>query len=130
MPWQDVMISGHVLASEKEKISKSKGNSKLDPNTMIETYSSDVIRYWAASGKLGNNIIYTEETLLRGRKLVNKLWNVASFMLMHLEDYKDKDYNNYQYMDKWILGKYQDMYNQFEKYMDNYEFGLGINVLI
>ena len=128
-PWDSVMISGFVMADKGEKISKSKGNSKADPITLIKEYSADVIRYWAGSGRLGTDITFSEETLLRGRKLINKLWNVSKFIEMHLNDYEDKEINNYEYMDKWILGKYQEMEKGFLKYLDEYEVGLALNHL-
>ena len=128
-PWDNVMISGFVMASKGEKISKSKGNSKVEPLDLIKQYSADVIRYWAGSGRLGTDMVFSEETLLRGRKLVNKLWNVSKFIEMHLSDYEDKEFNNYEYIDKWILGKYQEMESGFLKYLDEYEVGLALNHL-
>lgn len=128
-PWNNVMISGFAKASDGNKISKSKGNSKIEPIDVIKEYSADVVRYWAGSGRLGTDINYSEETLLRGRKLVNKLWNVAKFIEMHLSDYEDKEFNTYEYIDKWILGKYQDMESGFIKYLDEYEVGLALNHL-
>ena len=79
-PWNNVMISGFVMANKGEKISKSKGNSKVEPLDLIKNYSADVIRYWAGSGRLGTDIVFSEETLGRGRKLVNKIWNVSKFI--------------------------------------------------
>ena len=128
-PWDNVMISGFVMANKGEKISKSKGNSKVEPIDLIAQYSADVIRYWAGSGRLGTDIVFSEETLLRGRKLVNKLWNVAKFIEMHLSDYEDREFKNYEYIDKWILGKFGEMESGFIKYLDEYEVGLALNTL-
>ena len=128
-PWDNVMISGFVMASKGEKISKSKGNSKVEPLDLINQYSADVIRYWAGSGRLGTDIVFSDETLLRGRKLVNKIWNVSKFIEMHLTDYEDKEFNDYEYIDKWILGKFQEMEDGFVKYLDEYEVGLALNHL-
>ncbi len=128
-PWDNVMISGFVMASKGEKISKSKGNSKVEPIDLIKQYSADVIRYWAGTGRLGTDIVYSEETLLRGKKLVNKIWNVAKFIEMHLQDYEDKEITNYEYIDRWILGRFQEMEKQFVGYLDEYEVGLALNVL-
>ncbi len=128
-PWDNVMISGFVMANKGEKISKSKGNSKVEPIKLIDEYSADVIRYWAGSGRLGTDIVFSEETLLRGRKLINKLWNVSKFIEMHLSDYKDKKFNNFEYFDKWILQSFQKMEKNFLKYLDDYEVGLALNIL-
>ena len=128
-PWDNVMISGFVMADKGEKISKSKGNSKVEPMDLIENYSADVIRYWAGSGRLGTDIIFSEETLQRGRKLINKIWNVSKFIEMHLADYKDKEFNEFEYIDKWIIGKFEEMEKGYLKYLENYEMGLALNHL-
>ena len=128
-PWNNVMVSGFVMASKGEKISKRKSNSKMDPFELLETYGADVVRYWAASGKLGTDIIFNEETFLRGKKIINKIWNVAKFIEMHLTDFKEKDFNDFEYIDKWIIAKYQEMEKKFLKYLDDYEIGLSLNTL-
>ncbi len=128
-PWDNIMISGFVMAGKGEKISKSKGNSKVEPLALIEKHSADVIRYWTGSGRLGTDIIYSEETLLRGKKLINKIWNVSKFIEMHLQDYIDKDFNDFEYIDKWILNKFQNMENSLLKYLEDYEVGLALNTL-
>ena len=128
-PWDNVMISGFVMASKGEKISKSKGNSKIEPIDAIKQYSADVVRYWAGTGRLGTDIVYSDETLQRGKKLINKIWNVSKFIEMHLQDYKDKKLDNYEYIDRWILGKYNSMEKSFLKYLDDYEVGLALNTL-
>jgi valyl-tRNA synthetase len=128
-PWENVMVSGFVMADKGEKISKSKGNNKFEPLDLINEYSADVIRYWAASGRLGTDIIFSDETLLRGKKFINKLYNMASFVSMHLEDYEDKEFDNFEYFDKWVIGKYMDTESSFLKYLKEYEIGLALNVL-
>ena len=128
-PWDNVMVSGFVMANKGEKISKSKGNSKVEPLDLIKQYSADVVRYWAASGRLGTDITFSEETLLRGKKLVNKIWNVSKFIQMHLEDYQDKEFSDFEYVDKWILGNFIKMEKEYLKYLDNYEIGLALNIL-
>ena len=128
-PWNNVMISGFVMANKGEKISKSKGNSKAEPIDLINEYSADVIRYWAGSGRLGTDITFSEETLLRGKKLINKIFNVSKFIEMHLVDFQDKEFTNYEYIDKWILARFQDMEKGFLKYLDEFEVGLALNHL-
>ena len=129
MPWENVMISGFVMADKGEKISKSKGNAKVEPFQLIEQYSADVIRYWAGSGRLGTDIVFATETFDRGRKLVNKIWNVAKFIEIHLADYVDKEFTDYEYIDKWVLQSYMIMEKQFIEYLEDYEIGLALNTL-
>ena len=128
-PWDSVMISGFVMANKGEKISKSKGNSKHEPMDLINQYSADVLRYWAGTGRLGTDIVFSEETLLRGKKLINKIWNVSKFIEMHLTDYQDREFNDYEYLDKWVLGRFQNMEKTFINYLEEYEVGLALNAL-
>ena len=126
------------MASKGEKISKSKGNSKVEPRELVKTHSADSIRYWAGTGRLGNDIIFSEETLARGQKLINKLWNVSKFIEMHIHDYNEnkekfkeevKEYNDLEYIDKWILAKYEEMEKEYLKYLEEYEIGIALNHL-
>ena len=128
-PWDNVMISGFVMANKGEKISKSKGNSKFEPIDLIHEYSADVVRYWAGSGRLGTDIIFSDETFLRGKKLINKIWNVAKFIEMHLSDFKDKEFTDYEYMDKWAFGSFKEMEENFIHYLEEFEVGLALNTL-
>ncbi len=128
-PWDNVMISGFVMANKGEKISKSKGNSKFEPIDLINDYSADVVRYWAGSGRLGTDIVFSEETLLRGKKLINKIFNASKLIEMYLQDYKDLEFCDFEFFDKWILGSFQKMEKQFIKYLNEYEVGLALNIL-
>ena len=127
-PWDNVMVSGFILANKGEKISKSKSNTKMEPMDLINEYSADVVRYWAANGRLGTDMVFTDETLLRGKKLVNKLYNVSKFIEMFLDGYEDKDIE-FEYFDKWILNKYKKMEEIFIDYLDKYEVGLALNTI-
>lgn len=136
IPWENVMISGFVMANKGEKISKSKGNSKQDPIDLLKVVPADHIRYWAGTGRLGMDIVYSDETILRGKKLANKIWNVSKFIEMHLSDYSENkvkfnDFkeSDFEYFDKYILAKYKKMEERFINYLEEYEVGLALNTL-
>ena len=46
-PWNDVMISGWALDPHGKKMSKSKGNV-VEPQVVMEKFSADALRFWAA----------------------------------------------------------------------------------
>ncbi|HEX6540916.1 MAG TPA: valine--tRNA ligase [Ktedonobacterales bacterium] len=78
LPWREVAISGWGLAPEgTAKISKSKGGGPMSPQEMIDKYSADAVRYWAASTGFGKDTTISEERIQAGAKLATKLWNVA-----------------------------------------------------
>lgn len=83
LPWKNIMISGWCLAEDKTKMSKSKGNV-VEPEKLIESYGSDVIRYWSSSSRLGADTAYSEDVMKNGKRLVSKLWNSAKFAAQHL----------------------------------------------
>jgi valyl-tRNA synthetase len=49
VPWTDAMISGWMLAADRENISKSTGNAPTDPRTLLDKHGADAVRYWALS---------------------------------------------------------------------------------
>jgi valyl-tRNA synthetase len=125
IPWKDIMICGFVLAKKGEKISKSKDNATLSPNALIEKYSADAIRYWAANAKLGTDTMFAEDELQTAKRFITKLWNAAKFVLMHLEDYEmqEIEYTKLMPIDRWILEKHSEMQDKVIKYMNEYEVG-------
>jgi valyl-tRNA synthetase len=88
IPWNTILISGWGLAAEGVgKISKSRGGGPMAPLELLEQYSADAARYWAASTGVGKDAIISEEKVQAGAKLVTKLWNVARFSERFLENY-------------------------------------------
>lgn len=85
IPWKNIMISGWCLAPDKSKMSKSKGNI-ISPEGLLKEYGADVVRYWAASARLGQDITFSLEVINSGKKLVNKIWNAAKFIESHIRN--------------------------------------------
>jgi valyl-tRNA synthetase len=83
IPWHNVVISGWILDPDRKKMSKSRGNV-VTPNHLLERYSSDAVRYWAARARLGVDTVYDEKVFSNGKRLVIKLFNAGKFVAAHL----------------------------------------------
>ena len=80
-PWDTLMISGWCVNDKHEKLSKSKSNAQNTPDDLIDTYSADAIRYWAALATTGHDTVLAVDVIQTGKKLVNKIWNCGKFVL-------------------------------------------------
>jgi valyl-tRNA synthetase len=123
LPWTKAAISGWGLAGEgMAKISKSRGGGPMAPMEMIEQYSADAVRYWAASTGFGRDSIISEQKIQAGAKLVNKLWNVARFSGRFLTNYQLPNTNpQLSLADRWILSRIQQLIGRVTNLLDNYD---------
>ncbi len=80
VPWRHVVVSGWILDPDRKKMSKSKGNV-ITPLHLIDAYTADGVRYWAASARLGMDTAFDEKVLKLGRRLVTKIYNAGKFVL-------------------------------------------------
>jgi valyl-tRNA synthetase len=122
-PWKDAILSGFVTL-KGEKMSKSKGNI-VRPQEIMEKYSSDAIRFWAASSKLGKDFDYQEKDVVTGQKFINKLMNATNFVFMNLEDYDGKKPKNLEKVDELFLDLLQSVINYTTDSFEKYDYSLS-----
>jgi valyl-tRNA synthetase len=103
-PWDDCFINGWMLDPKGKKMSKSKGNI-IEPQVMIDKYSSDALRFMAGGCKLGEDLAFPEKELLAGQRTIVKMYNAARFVFMQVEGFDRQSTPELQVMDKWVLSK-------------------------
>ncbi len=80
VPFREVYLHGLVLDEHGQKMSKSKGNV-INPMDLVTKYGSDAFRLGILRGRsAGMNQAFSENSVVSGRNLCNKLWNVARFI--------------------------------------------------
>jgi valyl-tRNA synthetase len=128
LPWKEAAISGWGLAPEGAgKISKSRGGGPMAPQEMIELYSADAARYWAASTGFGKDSVISEEKIQAGAKLVTKLWSVARFSERFVVDDEVSSETpgeepSFSLVDRWILSKAQRLVERVTALFCDYDF--------
>ena len=94
----------------------------MPPLEMIEKYSADAVRYWAACTGFGKDSIISEDKIQVGARLVTKLWNVARFSQRFLADYCPSTPPSLSPADRWILSRLQRLIKEATQLFRNYEF--------
>ncbi|MBR5621437.1 valine--tRNA ligase [Candidatus Saccharibacteria bacterium] len=78
--FKEVYLHGLVLDAHGAKMSKSKGNV-INPMELVAKYGSDAFRLGILRGRsAGMNQAFSEQSVVSGRNLCNKLWNVSRFI--------------------------------------------------
>lgn len=130
IPWKMIVISGHVLSDAGGKISKSKGGADTTPEKLLARFPADAIRFWTASGALGQDIAFSESQILIGQKLVTKLWNAFKFIHEHMQQCGvTPDMNSLGTINEWLLHRATECFDQYTKYLGKNEFSLALEAI-
>ncbi len=130
VPFKDVYINPTVFNHEGRRMSKSLGTG-VDPLELIEKYGTDATRFgllWQIGQ--GQDIKFSEDAILNGKRFANKVWNATRFTLMNLEGYKDVSRETYEKEikpnltknDKEILKKLNLTIANTNKHLEKYDF--------
>ena len=127
-PYKNVIVLGHVLDKDGNKMSKSKGNA-VDPMEALNSYGADAIRWYFYSNSapwLPNR--FHEDAVVEGqRKFMGTLWNTYAFYVLYAEiDQFDPtkyslEYDKLSVMDKWLLSKMNTMVKTVDESLGSYK---------
>jgi valyl-tRNA synthetase len=131
-PFHDVYLHGLVRAVDGKKMSKSLGNV-IDPLDYIPQYGADALRMGLISGTAnGKDFAFPKDRVLAFRNFANKLWNMARFMLLMVDDLKKEgkevcDFSKLNKSrlsseDKDILKKLGDLIDVVNTNLEKYRF--------
>ncbi|MHA1259676.1 MAG: valine--tRNA ligase [Candidatus Heimdallarchaeaceae archaeon] len=102
--FKEAWISGHVVDSKGEKMSKSRGTA-VHPEEMIEKYGGDAVRlYGASEASHGSDIRFNQQRLQGVSKFITKLYNIARFV-SRFPIIEDEQSIKLQAADEWVLSE-------------------------
>ncbi|HEX4231652.1 MAG TPA: valine--tRNA ligase [Bryobacteraceae bacterium] len=110
VPFREVHLHGLVRDAEKQKISKTKGNT-IDPLVMMDKYGTDACRIGLLiSASAGADIALKDDRLEASRAFANKLWNASRLLFLNLERSKvvswtSAPFPHDYFEDSWIYGR-------------------------
>ena len=133
VPFKEVYLHGLVLDEHGKKMSKSKGNV-INPMELVVKYGSDAFRLGILRGRsAGMNQAFSENSVISGRNLCNKLWNISRLiqgMVDETPEESDPDaYTTLNMGEDWICREINDCISQVENDMKTYRFAEAVETL-
>ena len=105
VPFKEVYLHGLVLDEHGKKMSKSKGNV-INPMDLVSKYGSDAFRLGILRGRsAGMNQAFSENSVISGQKLCNKLWNISRFIQGLVDEEVDEKGFSYANIDVVLEGE-------------------------
>ena len=127
VPFTDVIIHSTVLATDGRRMSKSLGTG-IDPMEPIEEYGADATRYGLLKISSTQDVRFSYGAIEEGRKLANKLWNVARLILQNAgevtPDARPRDLE-----ERWILGRIDAVRAEVEESWRAFDFAASTDAL-
>lgn len=131
VPFRHVYLHGLVRDKLGRKMSKSLGNG-IDPVEMAQKYGADAVRLSLIVGTTpGNDIRMSEEKIANYRNFVNKLWNIARFILTTVKEPSliHAAPKPATLSDRWILSRLQKLITQIDADLAAFRFSPACEAL-
>jgi valyl-tRNA synthetase len=126
-PFDDVIIHSTVLAPDGRRMSKSLGTG-IDPRDVIAEHGADATRYGLLKISSTQDVRFSFGAIEEGRKLANKLWNVARLILANVGD-AQPDLRPEALEERWIIGRLSAAQAELERGLGAFDFAHSTSVL-
>ncbi len=124
-PFDEIMMGGFILSPDGRPMHTSLGNV-IDPLEILEEDGADPLRYYAAKCTLGEDHPFRPKDLVRGKRLMKKLWSVTRFVGSALEamegdELVERDPSSLSDVDRWMLSRYSRIVEECTAYMEEFD---------
>ncbi|HEU4509753.1 MAG TPA: valine--tRNA ligase [Pyrinomonadaceae bacterium] len=129
-PFADVYVTGTVLDSQGQRMSKTKRNG-IDPLEVFDKYGVDATRLTLA--QIGStDTRWNEKQVESYRNFANKIWNAARFCLLNSDgaEVKPETLDNASALqDRWIVSRLNKTARDLNAAINAYEFHQAVQLL-
>jgi len=108
-------------------MSKSLGTG-MNPVAVIEAYGADAMRYGLMKMASSQDVRFSEGAIEEGRKLANKLWNVARLIITACEGIA-ADERPRTLEERWILARLSQTQREIERLIAAFDFSHFVDEL-
>jgi isoleucyl-tRNA synthetase len=135
-PYRTVLMHGHTLDEQGEKMSKSKGNF-VSPDDVVGKYSRDVLRFYTVQSTLWEDFQFSWNAVEVAAKDLQIAWNVFSFatLYMNLDKFKPdawsvkRLWSNLRPEDKWLVSRSESLLKDVSGHMEGLELHFALRRL-
>jgi valyl-tRNA synthetase len=127
VPFRDVVIHSTVLARDGRRMSKSLGTG-IDPVEVIDAHGADATRYGLMKMSSTQDVRFSDGFVEEGRKLANKLWNVARLILSNAGE-ETPDWQPKRLEELWIRARLEEARAAIEDGFSRFDFADVAGVL-
>src|SRR5688500_11088542 len=103
VPFHTVNIHSTINAPDGRRMSKSLGTG-IDPLETVNQYGADATRYGLLKMASTQDVRFSVGPIEEGRRLANKLWNVARLLLSHADGI-EPDTRPQMLEERWVLAR-------------------------
>jgi valyl-tRNA synthetase len=126
-PFRDVIIHATVLAPDGRRMSKSLGTG-IDPLEAVDKHGADATRYGLLKISSTQDVRFSWGAIEEGRKLANKLWNVAR-LIHSTAEHVTPSIQPRVLEERWILGRLEAARRELEQSWGAFDFATTTGVL-
>lgn len=135
-PFRSVMMHGHTLDPEGEKMSKSKGNF-ASPADVIAKYGRDALRFYTLQSTVWEDFRFSWGTVESVARDLQIIWNVFAFatLYMSLDKFAPgksaprQSSRSFRGEDRWLLSRTERLVQDVTEHNQKMEFHVSARAL-
>src|SRR5438093_815121 len=128
-PYKSVLMHGHTLDPDGEKMSKSKGNF-VSPGDVIGKYGRDALRFYTLQTTVWEDFQFSWDAVEAVARDLQIIWNVYAFatLYMSLDKFAPLKWplqrlsRLYRHEDRWLLSRTERLVQDVSEHNEEMEF--------